>query len=429
MANLTPCDIDSQLLRDAAKRTANRCDRLAEFSDEEGRITRTFCSPAMERLHAELSAWMTAAKLECEVDAVGNLIGKSPATASDEVFLIGSHLDTVINAGRFDGVLGVLLGLAVAEVFNEAKIELPFSLQVIGFSEEEGVRYRFPFIGSRGITGSLPESELDRVDANGSSVRSALDSFGCGCGNLASASYEACRLVGFMEAHIEQAVVLEEASLPVGVVTTIAGQTRARIVFDGVAGHAGTVPHDRRRDALAAAAELILKIESLGQNTDGLFATIGCIDAKPGLSNVIAGTAELRLDLRHEVDPVREAAFDQIQRLVDEIAGHRQLAGRIDNVEHTPAVQMDQELTSELSQSVVEVVSEAKSMVSGAGHDAMILTKLTATCLLFIRCHQGISHHPDETVSLDDIEVAINVMVKTILRVGHRCSVGASSTA
>ena len=426
MPDLSPLDIEPQLLRSAAQRVASRCDRLAEFTDEDQRITRTFCSQSMERLHAELSGWMRAAKLDCEVDAVGNLIGRDTAASSEDVFLIGSHLDTVINAGRFDGVLGVLLGLAVAEVVSEAGIKLPFHIHVIGFSEEEGVRYRFPFIGSLGIVGALAESDLDQTDANGVSVRGALDSFGCDSSKVASASYAGSRLVGFMEAHIEQAVVLEQESLPVGVVSSIAGQTRAKIIFDGVAGHAGTVPHDLRQDALAAAAELILKIETLGNETEGLFATVGCIDAKPGLSNVIAGTAELLLDLRHEVDQVRETAFQRIECFVEEIAEKRRMTGRMEDLRHTPAVRMNENLTKELSQAVQEVVSDVKMMVSGAGHDAMILSKITATCLLFIRCHQGISHHPDENVSLDDIEVAINVMVKTILKIGQQCS-GTSS--
>ena len=418
MPDLSPPIIEPQLLRNAAQRVASRCDRLAEFTDEDQRITRTFCSPAMAGLHAELSSWMRDAKLDCEVDAVGNLIGKETAACCEDVFLIGSHLDTVINAGRFDGVLGVLLGLAVVEVMAEAGIELPFRIHVIGFSEEEGVRYRFPFIGSLGIAGALTASDLSRTDENGITVRTALNTFNRHTTNVASASYVDSSLVGFMEAHIEQATVLEQESLPVGVVTAIAGQTRARIVFDGVAGHAGTVPHDLRKDALAAAAELVLKIETLGSETEGLFATVGRIDAKPGLSNVIAGRAELLLDLRHEFDQVRQTAFSEIESFVDQVAQKRGMTGSIEDFKQSPAVRMDENLTKELSHAVQEVASDVKMMVSGAGHDAMIVSKIAATCLLFIRCHQGISHHPDENVSLDDIEVAINVMVRTVLKSG-----------
>ena len=220
--------------------------------------------------------------MRCRLDPFGNIVGYLQTAAGEtdqaEVFMLGSHLDTVINAGRFDGTLGVLLGLGVAELIRESKIELPFDLEVIGFSEEEGVRFGFPFIGSLGISGKLNLGELDRTDVNGVSIREALVSFGCPADPAAESGNtesEPKRLVGFMEAHIEQATLLESADIPVGIVSGIAGQTRAAIVIEGVSDHAGTTPHKDRCDALAGAAKLILDIEALGHETEGLFATVG----------------------------------------------------------------------------------------------------------------------------------------------------------
>ena len=412
----------------AAERVSKRCDELARCTDEPVQLTRLFCSTAMQSAHQQLKGWMRSAAMESEVDAVGNMIGRYEFPGNKSVFLIGSHLDTVVNAGRFDGMLGVLLGLAAVEVLSEAKINLPFDLHVVAFSEEEGVRYRFPFIGSLGMVGELENADLARIDDDGISMRLALQEFGCG-DDVSSASYASAitgkQLIGFMEPHIEQAVVLQEADVPVGVVSAIAGQSRASIWFEGVAGHAGTVPHDRRRDALAAAAELILKIEALGQTTDGLFATVGNVIASPGLSNVISGRTELRLDLRHEFDENRLQAFEKVKLLIDEVAQSREVTGSMFNIQHSPAVPMDGVLSQHLSSAiqkcglVPESGSVPKSMVSGAGHDALVISRLAPSCMLFVRCRDGVSHHPDEYVSPEDVSSALDVMVNALIDIAQ----------
>ena len=399
-----------------------RCDAFASFSDCDKGLTRLFCSESMKKAHRQLGDWFKAIDMDCRLDAVGNLIGtKSSSKVTEEtarpVFLIGSHLDSVIDAGRFDGALGVMLGLGVAEVLHRANIELKFDLEIVGFSEEEGIRYSFPFIGSLGMTGDLTSEELDRTDQDSISMREALREFGCDVDSIESASYRQRNMVGFMEAHIEQADLLQDDDLPVGVVSSIAGQTRAGIRFTGEAAHAGTVPHDRRQDALAAAAEMILKIEEIGQQTEGLFATVGYIDALPNLSNVISAQTDLRLDLRHASDKVRSASYEKIKSAIDSISEARNVKGEIICEQLNLATQMDRQLTEHLLSSIENAGLAKKTMVSGAGHDAMIMARVAPSCMLFLRCKDGVSHHVNEHATPEDIDVALRVMVNSLVRI------------
>ena len=407
----------------AATRIVERCELLANSSDDSGCLTRTFCSHGMKLAHRQLAGWFENSQLEAVLDPVGNLIGR-PRRNDDldcqpDIFMIGSHLDTVINAGKFDGSLGVLLGLGTVEVLQTAGIDLDFDIHVVAFSEEEGVRYQMPFIGSRGIAGTFDQADFDRVDLDGIRMRDALVSFGCQPVDFELASYADRNLIGFVEAHMEQSDLLQDEDLPVGVVSAIAGQTRAKIEFEGQAGHAGTVRQARRRDALAAAAEMVLKVERLGQRTPGLFATVGNVIATPGLSNVISGCAELRLDLRHECDDLRLAAFEKINHEIEQIARSRQVRGSLVSVQHSPAVSMAPAISSQLVSAIKDTGMTAKTMVSGAGHDAMVMSTVAPSCMLFVRSRDGISHHPDEFVSPADIAVALKVMVGAMLRLSR----------
>ena len=337
--------------------------------------------------------------------------------------MIGSHVDTVFNAGKFDGPLGVLLGLGVVEVLHKANVQLPFDIDVAAFSEEEGVRFGFPFIGSLGIAGNFNPGDFDRLDPNGVSMRDALTQFGCDPNDWESASYHPASsersLIGFMEAHLEQSTRLERVGSPVGVVSAIAGQTRATIILSGMAGHAGTVPHDQRLDALTGAAKLILDIEELGQQTEGLFATIGAVSARPGLSNVICGHVELKLDLRHESDAVRKKALTTIDLMVRELKRTRGIIGRIHDQAHSPAVPMDSKLTQCLQDAINPSGPAPEPLVSGAGHDTMIMAKAAPSCMLFVRCRDGVSHHPDEYVAPEDIHEALCVMTQAIINISQ----------
>ena len=399
-----------------AARVAQRCDLLGQRSDRDDCLMRLFCSPAMKLAHEDLSDWMTDAGLVPHLDALGNLIGKPPTDDPlRPVLLIGSHLDTVVNAGKFDGMLGVLLGLGVVEMIKESGKTLPFDIHVIAFSEEEGVRYRLPFIGSSGIVGKFHPADFDRVDGEGVSMRDALINFGCSPDDYRNVSYRKRNVIGFIETHLEQAVRLQESDRPVAAVSAIAGQTRASIALEGMSGHAGTVPHDRRCDALAAAAKLILDIEELGQTTDGLFATVGRIHSLPNLSNVISNHTELSLDLRHAQNDIRKKALKTIQLMIMELKRTRGVAGRITSQRHSPAVPMDAKLTQYLQSAITADGGPETQLVSGAGHDAMVIAAMAPTSMLFVRCRDGISHHPDEYVSPQDIAASLDVMVKGVL--------------
>ena len=430
MSHSSPIAIDPQRLEEAGRRVAERCDVMARHSETPNALTRIFCSDAMKSAHGELRQWMESAGMKCRLDAVGNLIGqfgstgqRSPDNTPRDVFMIGSHLDTVFNAGRFDGTLGVLLGLGVVEILKEQQIELPFDIDVVAFSEEEGVRFGFPFIGSLGIAGCFNPGDFDRLDPQGVSMGDALKHFGCDPDDLLSASYRPemsqRNLIGFMEAHLEQSTRLEQTDSPVGVVSAIAGQTRATIVLAGTSGHAGTVPHDQRQDALAGAAKLILDIEELGQQTEGLFATIGAVSARPGLSNVICGHVELKLDLRHESDSVRTNAFKTIDLMIRELKRTRGIFGRIHDAAHSPAVPMDLTFAQCLQDSLQSADAASDRLVSGAGHDAMIMAKVAPSCMLFVRCRDGVSHHPDEFVAPEDIHATLGVMTRAMIKIAQ----------
>jgi allantoate deiminase len=407
----------SDSIRRAASRALNRCDELAACTDRAGELTRLFCTPAMHAAHEKLRGWMQAAQLETRTDAAGNMIGSRRSNSHNaKTLFIGSHIDTVVNAGKYDGPLGVMLGLALAELANEAGLQLPFQLDVLAFSEEEGVRYQTPYIGSRAIVGDLPPELLSRKDAAGITLADALRNFGCDPNQIVSAAIDGRSVIAYLEPHIEQGPVLEREQLPVGIVTGIAGQTRATFQFTGKAGHAGTVPMDCRHDALAAAAQFILAVEELACCRDDLVATVGQIETIPNVSNVIPGEVILRLDVRHQNDDQRDAAFRELTHQAALIAEEREIEFDMTAVQHHPAIQCDDEQTNLLEQSIIDAGVKPFRLPSGAGHDAVIMSKRFPISMLFIRCAGGISHHPEESVTEADVAVALDVLWRTVLK-------------
>ena len=410
-------------LKQAAATLARRLDRLARVSDERGATPRTFMSPAMRRANALVGAWMRGAGLSVRVDPTGNLVGRTRAPRKGaRTLLMGSHLDTVRDAGRFDGALGVLLPIAALEVARARGLALPFGVEVLGFSEEEGVRFSSGYLGSKGYAGLLGKSELGLRDGDGISVGEVLAGGGRGRFSPPAPAHSRKELIGYLEVHIEQGPVLEARGLAAGVVSAIAGQTRAVVAFGGRAGHAGTTPMALRADALAGAAEFILAVEALARVRSPLVATVGRISAWPGAANVIAGRAELSLDVRHPVDARRRAACAALRRTGRAIAGKRGLSFSMGVIQDNGAVPCSPELTTLLAKSVRGQEGACATLASGAGHDAVVLSSLAPVAMLFVRCRGGLSHHPGEFVARRDLEAALRIVVDFLGRLASRTS-------
>jgi allantoate deiminase len=398
-------------LASLARHVLNRCDQVASFTEEPGKITRTFLSEPMRGLHQLVTGWMRAAGMIVHCDPAGNLIGRyEGASPALPVLMLGSHLDTVPDAGKFDGVLGVLLGVAAVEALGGRK--LPFGIDVIAFSEEEGIRYRAPFLGSRAVCGQFDLDLLNRTDANGVSMAAAFRSFGLDPERIAAAAYRPGRIGGYLEVHIEQGPVLESRGMPVGVVTAISGQSRLRAEFRGQAGHAGTLPMQGRRDALAAAAELVLDVERLAQEVPALRATVGTIQVEPGAVNVVPGIARLCIDVRHAIDDARTAAVAEIQARAARLAARRAVLFAIVEQEHHRAVPADARLSDLLGAAVVTSGQPLHQLASGAGHDAGVMAASAPWAMLFVRSPGGVSHSPDERVLEHDVHIALEVVVR-----------------
>jgi allantoate deiminase len=383
------------------------CRLLATMSEEPERTTRRFLTPPVAAVHAHLRARMQALGMTVQTDAAGNLRGLwKPDGAREKRLLLGSHIDTVPNAGAFDGVLGVVLALEWVRLAQE--LEIPQAVEVIAFSEEEGVRYGVPFLGSRAAAGSFDPKMLAYEDANGIRMDDAIRAFGLDPAGIAEAVLDDA-ILGYVEIHIEQGPVLEAEGLSLAVVEGIAGQTRLNFRFAGQANHAGTTPMKLRRDALAAAAEWMTIVEAVGRKTEGLVATVGKISVAPDAENVIPGVAEVSLDVRHMSNLIRSHSVQEIARSANAIAGRRGLTVEWVERMSEDSVLMDTLLSSDLLAAVETAGFPARQMPSGAGHDAMIIATRVPAAMLFLRSPGGISHHPAETVLEEDVQAALKV--------------------
>jgi allantoate deiminase len=360
----------------------------------------------MHAVHAYLSDWMKRADMNVHVDAVGNLRGRWGREGAP--LWIGSHLDSVPRAGAFDGILGVVMAIGLVE-----QAKPPFPVEVIGFSEEEGVRFGVPFIGSLAIIGDA-QSLMDKRDPAGVSVSEAIRAYGLDPAGVPAAEVQAPSR-GYLEFHIEQGPVLESLNLPIAAVDSIAGLTRLMVTFTGHANHAGTTPMTLRHDALAGAAEWIAAVEREGQYIAGLVATVGRIQAEPGAANVIPGLVRATLDLRHAQDSVRKSARECLLTAAADIATRRGLTFSSEELLDQPACAMDAGLVSALECSIATTGHKAHRITSGAGHDAMIMARRMPAAMLFLRSPGGISHHPDENVFAEDVEAAMAVGMQFLL--------------
>jgi allantoate deiminase len=388
-----------------------RCRALAEIGRERGRLTRPYASRAMAEANAVVGGWMEDAGMTVGMDAAGNLIGRAPGTDPEAgTLLLGSHLDTVRDAGAFDGPLGVVAAVAAVARLRDEGRRLPFAVDVVAFGDEEGLRFGTAYLGSRAVAGTFDDALLELCDEDGVTVAQALTGFGGDPSAIAGASRRGDRLLGYCEVHMEQGPVLEGLDAPVGVVSAIAGATRAEAVFTGQPGHAGTVPMDMRRDAVCAAAEFVLAVEAAARATPGLLATVGRLTALPGAPNVIPGAAVASVDVRHADDAVRRRAVDGLHEAARGLARRRRLElewrPRLDD----PTVAVDPRLTDHLAAAVADAGIDVHRLASGAGHDGVALAALTGIAMLFVRCAGGLSHHPDESVAEADVSVALDVL-------------------
>jgi allantoate deiminase len=405
--------------RTLADEVLARCDRLALCTEEPGRITRPFLCPSAKEVHRFVGDWMREAGMSVWVDGIGNIIGRYSDTLPKEPFVvIGSHLDTVPDAGRYDGILGVLLGIAAVKRLGGR--DLPFAIEVVGFSEEEGIRYKTSYLGSSGYAGNI-DVDLSRTDAAGVSMRTALADFGVVPGFLMHRAPRWPDCLGYLEAHIEQGPVLEAANLPLGAVEAIAGQSRLWLRFDGKAGHAGTEPMAMRRDALVAASEFVLSANETARSTEGLVATVGTLSVAPGAVNVVPGSVRFSLDVRHGDDTTREQAVTRLLEIAAAIGQDRRCSFHVDRREQHPATRSNDRLTSMLAAAAESLGNHLPRMVSGAGHDAVVMAGVCPMTMLFLRSIGGISHHPDEAVHPTDVHAALDVMVAFLERLAGDC--------
>ena len=400
----------SEAVRAAAERVIARCREIATYTETPGETYRPFLCASARAVQKLVRGWMERAGMSTRVDDVGNLRGVyAGMNGGGGRLLIGSHLDTVPNAGAFDGILGVVVGLAVVEELRGER--LPFGIEVIGFSEEEGVRFGRPFLGSMALAGRLDAALLGLVDRDGVSVADALVGFGLDPSRLGEAAGDE-GLIGFLEVHIEQGPVLEDEHVALGLVQAIVGQTRLLLTFTGASNHAGTTPMERRRDPVAAAAEWVCTVEVRARSTDGLVATVGSVEAIPGAANVIAAEVVASLDVRHAENVIRVAAVEALVDLAHAAGERRGVSVSIETTMEQAAVPMDRELADALERAATRAGHAAKRMTSGAGHDAMVLAERMPSAMLFLRSPGGVSHHPDERVLPEDVAAAIKTVLE-----------------
>lgn len=393
-----------------AKKILQRIDELAAISENDGFITRTYGTPAFLSARNKIAQWMKETGLSSRVDNIGNIRGKllsnNPAA---KTFVIASHIDTVINAGKFDGPLGVLAGLDLLKNLIQLKTKLPFHIELIGFSDEEGCRFHSTYLGSKAVAGCFDDHLLQLKDESGQELAAVIEANGGHIAELTSDAIPKDEWLGYYEIHIEQGPVLYEKNIPVAVVTGIAGQYRAGIIFNGENGHAGTVPMTMRKDGLACAAEFVLAVEKLAQQYTSLVATVGKLHIIHPASNVIPGEVIVSLDLRSDNEELLLSSYESIKKITEEICQKRNCVLEWNLIQYNKPVICDTNLSRMLVESINKSGHELVTLVSGAGHDAVTISTVAPVSMLFVKCFKGISHNPLENVEPEDIAVAIEV--------------------
>jgi len=394
---------------------AGRLDALAALTDEPHRLTRLYLSPAHRRAADLVAAWMEEAGMAVRIDATGNVVGRyEGADPAARTLLIGSHIDTVRHAGRFDGMLGVVTGIEVVRRLSQAGRRRPFAIEVVAFGDEEGVRFASTLGGSRALAGRFDPAMLDERDADGVSRREALLAFGCDPARIAAEARDLRATLGYVELHIEQGPVLQQEGLAVAVVTAINGASRGRVRVTGESGHAGTVPMALRRDALAASAEMVLEVERLGRTTPDMVATVGRLEVENAATNTVPGAVAFTLDLRSPDNGTRHATLARLRAAIADIAARRGVAAEVEIGYEETAAPCDGRLQAALAEAMARQGLPPRLMPSGAGHDAMAFSGRLPFAMLFVRCRDGISHNPAEYAAPEDIEAGARVLADFI---------------
>ncbi|MPR06611.1 allantoate amidohydrolase [Microvirga tunisiensis] len=400
------------------RRVMAMIEELAQHTDEPGRLTRLYLSDAHRRAADATLRLMQEAGLNAHIDALGSVIGRvEGANPEAPALLIGSHIDSVVDAGRYDGNLGVVLGIVVVEALKQQGIAPACPIEIVAFGDEENVRFPTNLSTSQALAGRFNPAWLDGRDQDGVSFRDALIRFGGDPGGAAALARDPARYRGYLEVHIEQGPLLEAKRLPVGIVSAINGITRARASVIGEAGHAGTVPMNMRRDALAAVAEMIGIVERAGSTRTDTVATVGAAQVQPGAINVIPARVDFTLDARSPDDAVRLAMVQDIVTECQAAAQRRNVSFTIEPFMESPATPMDKDLIAWLEEAVRSLGIEPLHLSSGAGHDAVAMANLCPSAMLFVRCKDGISHNPAESITTEDVDVAARVLIDAVKRI------------
>jgi allantoate deiminase len=396
-------------------RILQRCDALARHSELPDGLTRVFLSPQGRAAGELVLGWMREAGMQAGLDAIGNAVGRYEGERPGlPCLMLGSHLDTVRDAGRYDGMLGVISAIECVHRLNAEKRRLPFAIEVVGFGDEEGVRFGTTMLGSRAIAGTLDPQVLQAKDARGVSIAQALRDFGLDPKSLPTVKRKRGEILAYVELHIEQGPVLEAENLPVGVVTAINGFSRLRVSLRGEAGHAGTVPMKLRRDALAAAAECVLAVERLARAGSQLVGTVGRLEARPGAINVIPGEVQFTVDVRAPEDAAREQAVACVRSEIASISEKRSIHVEIETLQELASSACAPWLMAQLDNAVRAEGLRVLRLPSGAGHDGMAMKAIADIAMLFVRCERGISHNPAEAISAEDAGTGARVFYRFI---------------